>query len=576
VWSESNLQRQRSCAKAERDSTTLNSYPRSGSGSTTPAFFDRASGLPLFKVILLACVLTSFAPEANAFSLLGPLKNRANQAADPWQGKPFAERLMGLGYELSGDIGGPMFSDEAYRWNVPVVYYGFDSSFVDYFGQAGVDAVEQAIAILNALPSASEMSLDEFPFDTKGENAFAATLSLFDLKSTTLPLLLEQLGLANPERFVWGLRERTVEPSATNYVVVRLNYDPMTFEPSSYVNGVLYQYEIFDALGTAGAEWASAVEWYRLDPLYQPYSSVAGGLPHSDFQLGSSPLGSSSSGLGIGQYISGLTRDDAGGLRFLLSSKYVKWETLLPGVTGTGGDPGQFVNAARRPGVEKLNFTRLNLDSNTGVFQPVTNTFPDTYFAEDVAATQNLQRIVRTPDVLFRARDLGASVGYFQGEAYFVPFLVERTGTGQWSNHAALNGQPQRGGPGVIQPPAVITYNKLDRYAAAAGWNRSPESLQLLQWGSFDGSADPPQSYSGSETNLQSLVLETRLVVTNDAPYVQWATLGHWNARYRIEASTNLVDWLPVDTIFNLTSQGVFTVRRPATQPRQFFRSVKE
>lgn len=37
------------------------------------------------------------------------------------------------GMSLEGDIGGPMDVTNEYRWNVPVLTYGFDQSFVDYF-----------------------------------------------------------------------------------------------------------------------------------------------------------------------------------------------------------------------------------------------------------------------------------------------------------------------------------------------------------------------------------------------------------------------------------------------------------
>jgi len=48
--------------------------------------------------------------------------------------------------------------EESYRWNIPIITYGFDSEFVEYFGQVGVAEIEKAIAILNALPPASKMS----------------------------------------------------------------------------------------------------------------------------------------------------------------------------------------------------------------------------------------------------------------------------------------------------------------------------------------------------------------------------------------------------------------------------------
>ena len=59
-----------------------------------------------------------------------------------------------------GDIGGPMDIGDGYRWNVPVVTYGFDQSFLDYFGTNGVAAVEGAIQILNDLPPASSIVPD--------------------------------------------------------------------------------------------------------------------------------------------------------------------------------------------------------------------------------------------------------------------------------------------------------------------------------------------------------------------------------------------------------------------------------
>ncbi len=37
------------------------------------------------------------------------------------------------GMSLEGDIGGPMDVTNEYRRNVPVLTYGFDQSFVDYF-----------------------------------------------------------------------------------------------------------------------------------------------------------------------------------------------------------------------------------------------------------------------------------------------------------------------------------------------------------------------------------------------------------------------------------------------------------
>jgi hypothetical protein len=61
--------------------------------------------------------------------------------------------------------GGVKNLTEEYRWNQSVITYGFDPTFVNYFGSNGVNAIEGAIAVFNSLPDVSSLSqnLDEFP-----------------------------------------------------------------------------------------------------------------------------------------------------------------------------------------------------------------------------------------------------------------------------------------------------------------------------------------------------------------------------------------------------------------------------
>lgn len=470
-----------------------------------------------------------------------------------------------------------MLIQEGYRWNIPVISYGFDPEFVAYFGQAGVDEVEKAIAIFNALPPASEMSatLDEFPLDTKGQNGSADTLSLLDLKSHALALVLEQLGLAMPERYVWSLRSRNASPADTNYTVLNLNYDPLTWQASQRVNGVLYDYLVWDALGIRGDEWASAVEWFQFDPDFQPYSSVIGGLGSRDEQLGSGPELFAAPRLDTGHYFTGLTRDDIGGLRFLLSRENKRWEASVPGMTAAGSNGTNYVNVALRPGVDKLMFQRQHLDSLSGEFRPVTNVVHDIYFTNDVAVTQTLQRVVTTPDILFRVRDLGGTVSRYTYQEReltdFFPRLFDRSDTSKWVNHATLNDRGSHAGPGVIRPPVHITFNTLGLYAFATGGN------YVHSWGSFDASDAPPVIFWGNETNAAGFVVETRLVRTNETVEFEWTMLKRLNLRYRIEFTTNLTDWFPLTTIEPYTdSENAFTLRDPVRILPRFFRSIQE
>jgi len=94
-----------------------------------------------------------------------------------------------------------------YRWNVPVVTYGFDKSFLDFFGTNGVAEVEEAIQMLNDLPPASQMAFTNYPLYTTRMDPAAYTLGLMDLKSQTLSILIEHLGLAQPTRYTAVLKQ---------------------------------------------------------------------------------------------------------------------------------------------------------------------------------------------------------------------------------------------------------------------------------------------------------------------------------------------------------------------------------
>src|ERR1700722_4837549 len=118
-----------------------------------------------------SCALVLFAPRSSAFALLGPYES--------WM-------VETNGFRQPGDIGGPMDIGNGYRWNVPVVTYGFDKSFLDFFGTNGVAAVESAIEILNNLPPASSVELTNYPLDSQQMNFQAEAQNLYDLKSATL------------------------------------------------------------------------------------------------------------------------------------------------------------------------------------------------------------------------------------------------------------------------------------------------------------------------------------------------------------------------------------------------------
>jgi hypothetical protein len=270
----------------------------------------------IFKTVCGLAMILAGANSAWGFALLGPF--------EPWQ-VPALSYLPAPG---GSDVGGPRNLGEEYRWNTPVLYYSYDASFLDYFGSNGVYAVDQAFAIMNSLTNVSSYSheLTEFPLESSRVNFEAQALQLLDVKSSVLHILVEELGLAEPDRYVWTLHNRANPPGASCpvwiYDVVKRNFDPVTWEPSSYVNGALFSYNILEFCPVL--DRADAVE-FLVDPLAIPFSAVAS----YGFYFSFSDFNEEDAGFArYGFYNTGLTRDDVGGLRYLLRTNNVNFETV--------------------------------------------------------------------------------------------------------------------------------------------------------------------------------------------------------------------------------------------------------
>lgn len=470
--------------------------------------------------VWLMCAGTS-----QGFSLLG--KGAGAAEFPDWQTATYDG--LRLDYDQPGDIGGPMRVNEGYRWNVPVIYYAFDQSFIHYFGLAGMNAVDQAIAVFNNLPPMSRIQSDGFSFYLGGLpvptrttliNQDAEQLGLLDVKSTAMHMIIEQLGLAEPERYAWALGARDVvnvtpDPDITNYIVFNLNFDPITLRPTNMVNEVLYGYQIFEFDNANIPDNAEALETF--DPLSTfPFQSVAGGVSVITV-LSTVSLQFFESN--AGRFYTGLTHDDIGGLRWLYRRQNLAVENLLTNVViGTplagGGSPwtpffggtnvvigtnflfntNLLVREGLRGGIDKLRFQRVNYDSLLGrTFIPITNRYVDTFVTNGQATIQPVQRVINQPDIVFTAERLGLEQNFF-------PALLSRTGTGNWENNDAINGQDQEvdGGPGVIQGPVVISFtDQLPFFFNSTGNIFLPGGggpvvpgdqthIQTVIWGSFD------------------------------------------------------------------------------------------
>jgi hypothetical protein len=127
---------------------------------------------------------TSFIVPIVALLLLGSLPGRAFSLLGPFSGWQSPD----LGYNIpnaANEYGGPRLRGDEYRLGAPVVTYGIDGSFLEFFGVEGAQAVDAAFAVFNGLTNVSAFSetLDEFPLKADGINPTARALGLIDIKT---------------------------------------------------------------------------------------------------------------------------------------------------------------------------------------------------------------------------------------------------------------------------------------------------------------------------------------------------------------------------------------------------------
>lgn len=477
-------------------------------------------------VIVISFAL--FVQRMQAFSLLGPYTD--------WM-------TTNIGYRLPGDIGGPMTINEGYRWNVPYVTYGFDKSFLDYFGSNGVAAVEGAIQTLSDLPAASNIALTNYPLASERMNPQAYAQGLYDLKSVTLALMVEHLGLAQPRRNVadllWWTNGLTYIPPRTNgtppppFVAYR-NFDPETLAPSSYVNETLYTGYLSTVSGI------SAIVPIPVDIQAPTPTAVADGFGIFGY-----------AGLQQGGYYIGLTGDDVGGLRYLLNATNINWERLPTDVffTGPQRELSESLRGAMRPGVEKINFIPQPLDRR-GRFKTAIFKYSALYLTNGVVSQQPVERIVSRPDILFCVGDTGKT-------GLTLPMFL-RTGTEKWTNYAAENSSPTNAGPGVIIPPVRITFDKLGPIVeTTASLNNLTETVNR-SWGSFDASTNPPLSYPANTGQdrmfVQLAVFDTNMPFASGVSNANFSLRVPFGGQASLEISTNNTDWISLTDVANAGS----------------------
>lgn len=317
---------------------------------------------PLIEKLLCVVLLGACFPAARAFTPAGDVTTAPDNAFEtpqlgynpnnalPFIDLPGPNNTFRVLFQTSSLLNtGPRNITEEYRINAPVWYYTYDATFIDYFQTNGTMAGDQAFAIINnsftytnsfatnriGVDGFSD-SLVEFPDYSEHINTTALGLSLTDVKSVFLSMMMPQIGLENPDRYVWTLRN--VNPTGAGFItgghcpedayfeVMQRNYGIYPSNvlpiPSSYINDELYTYLIFywpNCTPPAGA----GPDLYRTIP-YAVSSPLGTGFP-----LGNTAV--ASGGLFPGGFYTGMTRDDMAGLRYLLTTNNVNFESPAPG-----------------------------------------------------------------------------------------------------------------------------------------------------------------------------------------------------------------------------------------------------
>jgi hypothetical protein len=389
--------------------------------------------LLFLKRLVLVVTSALLLQTTHAFSLLGPF--------DTWQ-------TSVLGYDPQndgGDLAGPKNLGEEWRWTLPKITYAFDDSFLEYFGTNGVQAVEDAIFLFNKemtnLSGLTDAHLRAKPLEAKRVHETAQALGLLDLKSYTMGLLAEQLGMASSERWTWALRASAAFPTFTNYLVIKRNFDPFTLKPSSYVNGRRLSYFIGVFPATTTTFYEDAVE-IAIDQ--------AGDGPFFGSTV-SSQVGEDLTGvfLGRGEYFSSLTQDDIGGLRYMY--KYNNWNPeSLPLSTNITRDVAV-------PAIQTIDRTQLT-------FIPGVDAF-------------TLFSLIRTSNPSLLLSNIAA---IFPGlETNLTLLSTNFTLTRVVSNFFVLTNLTSSGLFTNISEPALITNLDLYTFSEASRTN-SPNQLQAL------------------------------------------------------------------------------------------------
>ena len=190
-----------------------------------------------------------------------------------------------------------------------------------------------------------------------------------------------------------------------------------------------------------------------------------------------------------------------------------------------GGSAGTNSTTGKYAGVGKILFVRVpdgSIDSSGNFVQPFTNTYTLTVVPPNSsqATAQNFQRVLTQPDILFSAADLEP------GPSAINDAVIRLSRNVTFNMNHVPSGLA---GPGTIDPPATIIFNKvgpvIENYSPYFMSESAFYNLGFI-WASFDGSTNDPIVYPNG-TSITTLENEALIQIspatlpdaTKGAPY---------------------------------------------------------
>jgi hypothetical protein len=169
-----------------------------------------------------------------------------------------------------------------------------------------------------------------------------------------------------------------------------------------------------------------------------------------------------------------------------------------------------------RGGLQRIAFVRHDFDPLLGrLFHPITNDFGTRSIATNGVpggnpATERFRRVVTRPDILFTAQDLVGLQTVSVDNGTSTSPNVGPSWPGMNNSQAVFNP-----GPGTFEGQMILTFNKAGSILLAnnPGAPSGDTAAFLYQWGSFDGSTNPPIIYPNG-TTINQLEQQMAFIIT--------------------------------------------------------------